>query len=301
MLSVAEYQFIIKKKILILKHFFPILAMLLLTACYKPKEGCLDISAANFAPDADMACPDDCCVYPSLRLRFLHQSVYADTTVNFQLRDSVYTDATGSRYRILDTRFFLSDVRLVRADGSEIPLSNRIEVQVFTSGGSLQKDSITNDILLVSPALITLNNVGTLRAAGTFTALRFRIGLADVAATVDPESLPAGHPMRPGASGMDWNMSEGFVFQQARFVTEAAPNDTITVAARMPAQQQEIELPVNKTLPEGYHLEMDIRIDYLGWLRDISPATQTPETLLQKWSGRSASAFQVMNIRTVSR
>ena len=37
-----------------------------------------------------------------------------------------------------------------------------------------------------------------------------------------------------------------------------------------------------------------------GWLRDISPATQTPETLLQKWSGRSSSAFQVTGIRTVS-
>jgi hypothetical protein len=284
----------------ILKYFFPILAMLLLAGCYEPKEGCLDISAANFAPDADVACPDDCCVYPSLRLRFLHQSVYADTTFNFQLRDSVYTDPAGSRYRVLDTRFFLSDVRLVRADGSEIPLSNRIEVQVFRPGGNLETDSITNDILLVSPALITLNNVGTLRAAGTFTALRFRIGLDDVAATVDPESLPAGHPMRPGASGMEWNMSEGFVFQQARFVTEAAPNDTITVTARMPAQRQEIELPANVNLPEGYHLEMDIRLDYLGWLRDISPATQTPETLLQKWSGRSSLAFQVMSIRTVS-
>lgn len=273
---------------------------MLFAGCYEPKEGCLDISAVNFAPDADLACPDDCCVYPSLRLRFLHQSVYADTTVNFQLRDSVYTDAAGSRYRVVDARFFLSDVRLVMADGTETPLSNRIEVEVFTSGGSLQKDSITNDILLVSPALVALNNVGTLRKGGAFSALRFLIGLDDVAATVDPESLPAGHPMRPSASGMDWNMSEGFVFQQARFVNENAPNDTLAVAARWPAQMQEVEVPFDVNLPEGYHLEMDIRIDYLGWLRDISPATQTPETLLQKWTGRSASSFEVVGVRTVS-
>lgn len=274
--------------------------MFLLAGCYEPKEGCLDISAANFLPDADVACPDDCCVYPSLRLRFLHQSVYADTTVGFQLRDSVYTDASGSRYRVLDTRFFLSDLRLVKTDGSETPLSNRLEVQVFTSGGNLQKDSITNDILLVSPALSTLNNVGTLRSGGTFTALRFRIGLNDVAAKVDPESLPVGHPMRPSASGMDWNMNEGFVFQQARFVRETAPNDTLQVAARLPAQMQELELPFDINVPEGYHLEIDIRIDYLGWLRDISPSTQTPETLLQKWIGRSASSFEVVGVRTVS-
>ncbi len=283
-----------------MKYILPIFALFLLAGCYEPKEGCLDISAANFAPDADVACPDGCCVYPSLRLRFLHQSVYADTAVNFQLRDSIYKDLAGNGYRVLDTRFFLSDVRLVKADGSETPLSNRIEVQVFTSGGSLQKDSITNDILLVSPALIGINSVGAFRKGGRFAALRFRIGLNDVAAKVDPESLPSGHPMRPAASGMDWNMNEGFVFQQARFLPETAPNDTLRVAARLPAQRQELELPFDVSVPEGYHLELDIRIDYLSWLRDISPSTQTPETLLQKWTDRSAASFEVVGVRTVS-
>lgn len=289
------------QKQLALKFLFPILATLLLIGCYDPKAGCLDISASNFTPDADLACPDNCCIYPSLRLRFLHQSVYADTTVHFQLRDSTYADATGSRYRVTDIRFFLSDVRLVRLDGTEIPLRNRIEVQVFGTGGNLEKDSIINDVLLVSPSLIALNNVGTFRAAGDFIALRFRIGLGDTATRVDPASLPAGHPLRPNASGMAWSMNEGFVFQQARFVSLEAPNDTITVTARLPVQQQEVELPIAVALPEGYHMEMDIRIDYLGWLRDISPSTQTPETLLQKWTGRTSSSFQVLAIRTSSR
>ncbi len=275
-----------------------ILAVLFGGGCYEPKEGCLDINATNFAVDADQACLD-CCTYPLLRMRFQHSSVYPDTVVNFRLLDSVYFDAGGNPYRVADFRFFLSELRLLRPDGTEVALQNRVAASVFRPGGALEPDSIDNDIILVRPPLTSLYDLGTLRANGAFSAIRFRIGIAVSTAAVDPESLPANHPLRPNASGMPWSQTEGFVFQRAVFLPGNMPEDTarVTVHIREPIHYRTVELPVNADIREGFDVEFEMRIDYLSWLRDISPATQTPEILLERLVSRTSSAFAVVNIR----
>lgn len=285
-------------------RFWPAIVLAILTfgACYEPIEGCLDIGATNFAVNADRPCLD-CCTYPTVRMRFQHASVYADTVVNFRLQDSVYFDAGGNPYRVADFRFFLSELRLVRPDGSEVQLENRIAARVFRPGGALEPDSIDNDIILVRPPLTTFYDLGTLRAAGAFRSLRFRIGIAGLAASVDPESLPPSHPLRPTASGMSWEEGEGFEFQRVVLLPGDMPEDTtrVTVHMREPVYSQVLELPFFGEFSEGLNVEFDLLIDYKGWLNDISPATQTPETQLEAITARTPNAFSITAIRLVSR
>ncbi len=283
------------------KYYWIIGVLLLASACYEPREGCLDLNATNFGVDADRAC-SDCCTYPTLRMSFRHRSAYADTVVNFRLLDSVYYDRTGNPYRVGDLRFLLSDVRLVRPNGDEVALSNRIPVKIFKPDGSTAPDSIINDILLVRPTLTSKIDAGTLRANGNFRALRFRIGLSDKVSATDPESLPANHPLRPSASGMEWSRDDGYAYQRLRLLPGDMLGDTtsVTVNARLPGDRRQIELPVQINIPEGYHVEFDIQIDYRGWLYDVSPATQMPETLLNNWIARTPWAFTITSIRYVS-
>lgn len=265
-------------------------------ACYEPREGCLDVEANNFSVDADRAC-SDCCTYPSLRLTFQHRSVYPDTVVAFQLADSVYLDAAGQPYRVQDLRFLLSDFRLVRSDGSELPMSNRLAVRVFAPDGSLKPDSIINDVLLMRPSLNSRLTAGTMRASGRFAALRFRIGLTEVTANVDPASLPAVHPLRPASSGLDWSQAEGFEFQRMKLLLGLTGADSLVISTRRAADRQTIEIPLDVNVPPGYNLELDIRIDYFGWLRDISPSTQPPSQVLNRWIARSSGAFAMTGFR----
>ncbi len=223
--------------------------------------------------------------------------MYPDTAVTFQLADSVYFDAASQPYRVQDLRFLLSDFRLVRPDGAELPMSNRLAVRIFAPDGSLKPDSITNDVLLMRPSLSSRLSAGTIRASGRFSALRFRIGLTEGVANVDPASLPAVHPLRPTSSGLDWSQAEGFEFQRMKLLLGLTGSDSLVVSTRRATDHQMIEIPLDVNVPPGYNLELDVRIDYLSWLRDISPSTQSPSQVLTKWIARSPSAFAVTGFR----
>ncbi|MBX2926773.1 MAG: hypothetical protein KF852_02960 [Saprospiraceae bacterium] len=281
-----------------LKLLWWVLPLAFVLSCYEQREGCLDIGATNFAPDADRPCPDNCCAYPALRMSFQHRLVYGpDSVVNFRLIDSVYYDVAGQPYRVQDFRFFLSNARLVRPDGAEVALSNRIAAQLFQPGGSLQPDSIINDILLVRPALTAQNNIGTLRATGAFTALKFTVGIVPPVASVEPESLPNNHPLRPTASGMAWSEGAGYEFHRAVFLPGLTDTARVTVNVQAPVYTRTIDLPININVPEGFNLEFDIQIDYLRWLSDISPATQPPAALLENLVANTAASFSITQIR----
>ncbi|HMV23421.1 MAG TPA: hypothetical protein PKA71_03780, partial [Saprospiraceae bacterium] len=66
--------------------------VLFFTACYQPKEGCLDINATNFDATADEEC---CCQYPVLQLKFKH---FASGN-EFSASDTILNDF-GQQFRI---------------------------------------------------------------------------------------------------------------------------------------------------------------------------------------------------------
>lgn len=269
-----------------------------LSSCYEPREGCLDILATNFAVDADVACRD-CCTWPELRIRFFHQSVYPDSAVNFRLQDSVYNDIEGSFYRVSDFRFLLSNFRLVRPDGSEEFLVNRIATRSFLPDGSLMPDSITNDILLIRPLVNSLLDVGNFRAAGRFVALRFDVGLSEPLQHVDPASLPPAHPMNPTNSGMSWNRMDGYEIQQVELLPGSTPQDTMRVEISLKGLplRSRVELPISLDIPEGRHLELDLRVDYRKWLSGIGLNSQTEQQMLQNLYVQTPEVFRIQAFR----
>lgn len=126
--------------------------------------------------------------------------------LNFQLKvnggdaglRNVYQVA-GNRFLRLDSlRFYVSDVRAVKEDGSELAI----------------KDAILFDF---DQAARLTHGTGIFYAmelpTGKYKGLRFRLGLPTNLNHADANSYDIGHPLNR-ARGMYWNTSDGYVFLQ---------------------------------------------------------------------------------------
>lgn len=168
------------------------LGLLSFTACYDPREGCLDIEATNFDAAADNNC---CCTYPALRLSLLPRF---DTLV--WKPDTAYEYAPGRWFRLHQAVFYLSEFRLVQS-GVAIPVSDTLGLSVFGAAGDTLREVFTNDFQLIRRTVENYT-VGTFRPAGAFESVQFRVGLPDAAQRVIPTLTPDGHPLRPQNEGL---------------------------------------------------------------------------------------------------
>ncbi len=177
------------------------LVLLAISACYKPREGCLDIEATNFDAAADNNC---CCTYPALRLTLLPRF---DTLV--WKPDTAYEYAPGRWFRLHQAVFYLSDFQLVQG-GTAFSVSDTLGLSVFGAAGDTLREVFTNDFQLIRR---TTENyaVGTFRPSGAFESVRFRVGLPDAAQRVIPALTPEGHPLRPQNEGLWLGADTGFV------------------------------------------------------------------------------------------
>lgn len=177
------------------------LVLLAFSACYDPREGCLDIEATNFDAAADNNC---CCTYPALRLTLLPRF---DTLV--WKPDTAYEYAPGRWFRLHQAVFYLSDFQLVQG-GTHFSVSDTLGLSVFGAAGDTLREVFTNDFELIRRTTENYT-VGTFRPAGAFESVRFRVGLPDAAQRVIPALTPEGHPLRPQNEGLWLGADTGFV------------------------------------------------------------------------------------------
>ena len=270
-----------------------------LTACYEPREACLDINATNFAVDADRPC-SDCCEYPNLRLAVNHRSVYPNTTVNFRLLDSVYFDRSGQAFRVAGIRFYLSDLHFMMADGTEAGVTDVIRLDVFNENGALEEKTLEDNFSLVTPSRVQAYQIGTFRTPGEFTALRFTLGLNDLANRADPVSLPVDHPLAPQPEDLYWSPDSGYVFNRIAIFRDTTAADTIPTVLQIGTEPYRLEvvLPVSGVIPEGQNLLVSLQIDYLRWFAGIEDVRQDPASdLIDAIVSGLAQSFSVVDIR----
>jgi hypothetical protein len=272
-----------------------------LTACYEPKEGCLDASATNFELDADKACTG-CCVYPSLKLTLQHRMVYGDTSVNLVFLDSIYYDEGGHPFRISGIRFYLSNLQLVRADGTAVGIEETVPVTVVLPDNSTEMITVEDNFLLVNAGFTPSLTVGTFKKDGAFTKIRFTLGIEGQVNRADPTAFADDHPLAPQDDPMHWSIDSGYVFNQFRFLRDTTAADTIpaVVEIGMPAQLRTVELdiPAGYAVTEGFSTAITLRIDYRQWLAGISNIkTATLAELAEKIVNNVPQSISVIDIK----
>lgn len=280
-----------------------LLFLILLTSCYENREGCLDVRATNFSIDADREC-DGCCIYPQLKIAFEHK-LTANSNANLTYTDSIYLDGNNNQFRVRDIQFYVSNVRLVREDGSEFYPTDSLQVQIQAPGGTPQTVNIGDNVALVNRNNFTPSEFGRFITTGKYTKVRFTIGLAGNYNRVIPTSLPdsvVNHPLENTA--MYVNTDTGFIFNRLQIFNNALKTDTTYRNFRVlnpPTKDIELAFPNALQTIEGYNVRVTVRINYLTWFTGVNFKNDTEATVATKivnnlQNSLSVSAVQLENL-----
>ena len=280
-------------------------AMLVLAStlqyCAEPKTGCLDVRATNFEVDADAGC-EDCCTYPQLRIDLLHKFTIGDSLLNF-VPGSTYPDGAGAPFRLSDLRFYFSEIHLLRTNGTTLQLEDQIVLRKANANGDSIKIEVEDNFGLATPASLARILPGNFRDGGTFTGIRFNIGIGEPARNADPNSAPASHPLRPQSIPM-WTSSQGYLSQRIEVFSGSPPADTIRRILEYggAASVKQISLSFNQPLavPPGFHIALTLRIDYARWLKNIQFRTDSDAAVFRKISENLPFSFLVTGISATS-
>lgn len=126
--------------------------------------------------------------------------------LNFQLKinggdaglRNAYQIGTNRFLRLDSLRFYLSDVRAVKEDGSELAIKDAILFDFDQAARLTHGTGIFYTIELPT---------------GKYKGLRFRIGLPNNLNHADANNYDLGHPLNR-ARGMYWNTTDGYIFLQ---------------------------------------------------------------------------------------
>lgn len=157
--------------------FFFIFASMVLTCCYQPKEGCLDIYATNFDVTADNNC---CCKYPVIQIGFTHKI----NDQAFNSSDTIVNDL-GQSFKINDFSFYFSNFRFTGNTSADLSTQDTLHLP-----GDNTTIILKNDLLLVRSATSSLTT-GRLIQKEDFSKVKLKVGVPDEANAVSFSSVPS--------------------------------------------------------------------------------------------------------------
>ncbi|TXB69481.1 MbnP family protein [Phaeodactylibacter luteus] len=274
-----------------------LLALAFGTGCYEPETGCLDVEAVNYSFSADEADPATC-TYPELRLQFQHLYSEADTVLPFRLNDGIYTDMNGQPFRVGAFTFYVSELRLLKPDGSGLIVEDRLDIYVNGPNGQILKRNIEDNFALASPATASAIEMGTLRSSGTLSGISFKIGIDGQTNLAIADSIPLAHPLGVTDTLLYFGQDSGYVYQYIELFRDTTAADTLPVALRIGTFDNLVTLQQDMMVEKvpGFHFRVLVNIDYSKWLSGIDVANDSPAALAQKIVANTAEAFTIAEI-----
>lgn len=264
--------------------------LLTLSACFEPKEGCLDLGAVNFDASADKDCESDgcACIYP--RLQVTVDQRYDSLAYR---RDSTYLSTNGTRFRLHDVAFYLSDFEVVKS-GVSYSVSDTLGLRVYgASVSDTQRQVFRNDFRLVR--LETQQYpIGTFRESGIFSEVRIRLGLSAVANHVIAALAPATHPLARQVDSLWLHPAAGYVFMKVEVGrdVQSAQRDTLLLTR---ADMGDVQLVTSGQFVhvEGYDFPLRLRVDYRSLLGNINWSVGDKSSWKQQIIANLPDAFTV--------
>lgn len=271
---------------ILLKYLAIISLVVLFLSCGSPEEGCLEVTATNFDVSADVNCAN-CCTYPSLSLRVNH--VY-DTLGAFSL-DNVYLDAVDSPFTASKVQMYLSNVVLIDAAGDS---ANVTDLLSLTFADSTQAEVANNFVLLKKDiGTYSTNTIGNISTSGSFTKIRFYVGVVATANHALTSAMPSDHPLATQSDTMHLNTTDGYIFQKMAIQTDTSSTILTTYEIYGDANLVMIELDYPQTIEAGFDVSLAIDLDYSMLFDDIAFQQDDAATVTSKLRSNIANAFSV--------
>lgn len=274
--------------------FYILLSLIFFFSCTEPKIGCLNITATNFAADADDPC-EDCCIFPNLQLQFLHRVNLPDTTFNLSYGNALSID-NNNFFRISDIKYFVTDLELVRADGSTTTVSETVDLKIPNGNG----DSITitrpDNFTLVSANNFQAYSIANYTESGNFVGIRFNLGIIEPDNQAVPSPLPTAHALQ--TDGFYLGTGQGYIFNQVSFFRDTIATDTIPVVVTLSGSTQlrTVELDFNFDIKESFNTTIVLTVDYLQWFQGVNVKNDNVEEVASKIVDNISSSFSVFAV-----
>lgn len=273
-----------------------ITSFFILIACYENKEGCLDINATNFDVSADISC-DDCCNYPLLRINVLHRikDAQLDTFYNLVIDQAITLDSIHF-FNVKNIRYYISDVKLKRADGTLVGVNNEIELSVTPPNADTIPFFQEDNFALISRRTPRNNNIGTLSQNGDFVGVQFKIGLAENINQTNPNLVPLTHPLHITGEMYD-KASSKYIFNQIELLRTAGV-DTIPTVINIIGNEymRTIDLPFPFNADVGFNITLTIRVDYREWFKQIDIKNENMKDFVTKVTAGLVNSFQLVSV-----
>ena len=231
-------------------NFAGVLALLVFTSfsftgC--KQEGCIDPLAVNYDEEADK--DDGSCIYETQLKLHLHNNFGSSEF----LYGSDYELADGRKLNLSIARFYFSNIRLMNGS-AETPLAD-----VYKQWNASEEHYMLGDA-----------------PAGTYTGIKFDIGVDSTANYGDPSAWPDDHALSSSSSTHDhWSWNSGYIFMkiEGKADTSAAMNGTINgdfvYHVGTPNFARTVEIPVNFSISEGSTGEVHLEVDLMKFFDNV--------------------------------
>ncbi len=275
------------------------LLLVLLPGCFEPEEGCLDVEALNYDIDADSEC-DGCCVAPTMTLGVRHRFVVDDVVNRVFPHSSVFDPSThlddfGQAFQFKEIRYFLSNLRLSRVNGTHLGALDSLLI-ALDDGRVTSTAVVENNFALVESSILSDYDIGRIRGNGSFTSLDFIFGVAEPADEALIGELPDDHPLND--STMYISTKEGLLFLDMEIYTDtiASQRDSLRVQLDNTDLLSALSLPVDFMLNPGFNVEIVLQADYASMLQGVNVRSDNAATIRQKIVDNLPNLFSVTEI-----
>ena len=272
--------FNLKFKPIFTPSVFGLILVLFFQNCQEPTKGCLDIRATNFDVTANNACPDNCCVYPNLKLQISH---FADTNI-FNVGNKYKIGADS--IQILQCQFYLSDFQLVTIDNKFATTTDSLNL--IRQGDT---KTVLNSFAVVSKNKGFSYNIGRFSSVGTYSEVRFKLGLSDEANKAIPAKMPTNTPLSIQADSMYLPSQNGYIFNKIVIAKGVNFKDTVQYFVTT-ARDLRLKTPKNLVFTEGVDAIIPIRINYLAFFKNVNFA-DSRNSVIQKLVVNTDNVFSI--------
>jgi hypothetical protein len=262
------------------------LLLLAVAACHTPVKGCLELAATNFDASADKNC---CCEYP--KLVFNIDQYFGDSDV--YIPGKLVEWSPGNLGRLNSVVFYLSDFQVQQND-EFMPVTDTIRLKTYPNSAS---QLFTNDFQLVrrikSPKEY---KIGEFREGGSFSAVKFSLGLSETANQVIATQAPSGHPLQTQEEYLWLNQTDGYVFLQIILTRDTAAStlpDTLNFT-KADFAKKEMNFTGDFTHKEGYDFTLLMNLNFKPWFEGIDWVMDDQIAIKSKIVQNLPNAFHVV-------
>lgn len=242
------------------------------SACEDPIQGCTHPRAMNFDASADEDLGD--CKFYQLTLKMHHQTL-SSTGNTLTLGGDLY-DADGEPFFVSQMALLGSHVHLFK-NGSNEEISTPESIRLYTTSG-ISVDT-ENSFFIASPTIDTYN-IADWIMLGEYDSLQFSIGLPNTIHQTIPDSVSEqSHPLSKTAASYMYNDAAG---QYNSMLITINQTNSRKIFSFNIADYFTFKLPYSVTVIDGYHVPINLRLNYHYLFNGISLTNDDSTTIHTK-------------------